>query len=184
MANIVDYLAWRGDLTWSRSPFNEVDNLLLCTLTYTDLEKVIPGLASDETLTLAEAAKRYFELHTEEEILSRTGFTSRVPLMIFRQMADSARFRRVRLGGFFNLVDERSEAQISAVTYHLGDGSLFVSFRGTDNSLAGWKEDFKMSFIDRTPGQQMAVSYLNHLMRQYDGPGRIGGHSKGGTFAI
>ncbi len=184
MANIVDYLDWRGDLTWSRSPFNDVDSLLLCTLTYTDLEGVIPGLASDETVSLSEAATRYFEIHTEEEIRARTGFTSQVPLQILRQMADSARFRRVRLGGYFNLVDEKSEAQISAVTFHLGDGSLFISYRGTDNSLAGWKEDFNMSFTDRTPGQQMAVSYLNHLMRQFNGPVRIGGHSKGGNFAM
>ena len=184
MANIVDYLAWRGDLTWSRSPFNDVDNLLLCTLTYTDFEKVIPGLASSETIALSEAAKRYFEIYTQEEIRTRSGFTSQVPLMIFQQMADSARFRRVRLGGFFNMIDDKSEVQISAVTYHLGDCSLFVSYRGTDNSLAGWKEDFNMSFTDATPGQQMAVSYLNHVMRQFDGPVRIGGHSKGGNFAI
>ena len=91
MANIVDYLDWRGDLTWSRSPFNDVDSLLLCTLTYTDLEGVIPGLASDETVSLSEAAKRYFEIHTEEEIRSRTGFTSQVPLQILRVFSHFSR---------------------------------------------------------------------------------------------
>ena len=29
MGNIMDYLKWRGDLTFSQDAFNEVDNLLL-----------------------------------------------------------------------------------------------------------------------------------------------------------
>ena len=67
MANIVDYLAWRGDLTWSRSPFNDVDNLLLCTLTYTDFEKVIAAIKavrmsrSELNVPNSVKAKLYFE---------------------------------------------------------------------------------------------------------------------------
>ena len=32
MANVFDYLAWRGDLPFSAAPFNAVDSLILSRL--------------------------------------------------------------------------------------------------------------------------------------------------------
>ena len=43
MANISDYLKWRGDLTFKKSPFNYVDNLLISQLAYVDLENIVPS---------------------------------------------------------------------------------------------------------------------------------------------
>ena len=43
MANILDYLDWRGDLTLGQDPFNEVDNLILAELSFVDFGGIVPG---------------------------------------------------------------------------------------------------------------------------------------------
>lgn len=73
---------------------------------------------------------------------------------------------------------------MAAVTLWPGDGTVYVAFRGTDNSLAGWKEDFTFSYLTETPGQRMAVEYLDDHFRDGSLPIRVGGHSKGGNFAV
>ena len=42
MANIMDYVAWRGDLSFLESPFNEVDNLILTQIAFIDFEGIVP----------------------------------------------------------------------------------------------------------------------------------------------
>ena len=74
--------------------------------------------------------------------------------------------------------------QFSALTYRLGDNSGFLAFRGTDGTVVGWKEDFNLSFMQQTAGQERAIDYLNAAFENDDQPIRLGGHSKGGNFAI
>ena len=42
MANIMDYLDWRGDLPLTVSPFNEVDGLILAELSFINFEGIVP----------------------------------------------------------------------------------------------------------------------------------------------
>ena len=74
--------------------------------------------------------------------------------------------------------------QFSAVTFVLPDGTLFVAFRGTDDSLIGWKEDFNLSYIHPAPGQIMALEYLSEIASAHPGKIITGGHSKGGHLAV
>ena len=48
------------------------------------------------------------------------------------------RFRPLALGCCEHVQDENT--QFAALTYRLPDGTLYLAFRGTDDSLAGWKE--------------------------------------------
>ena len=41
MANIMDYMDWRGDLSFEADEFNEVDNLILAQLAYVDFEGIV-----------------------------------------------------------------------------------------------------------------------------------------------
>ena len=41
-----------------------------------------------------------------------------------------------------------------------------------------------MSYLNATPGQQAAVDYLNRAAAATSAPLRVGGHSKGGNFAV
>ena len=63
----MDYLKWRGDLTFSQDAFNEVDNLLLSYVAYVNLEELSVG-AGEEQVTLEELSRRFFVLHSEEEL--------------------------------------------------------------------------------------------------------------------
>lgn len=183
MANILDYLEWRGDLTFTAAPFNEVDNLIFTQLCFLDLDNLVPADPAAMPVRLEHAIDRYFERHPIES----TSMGMIVPNDILR-LADRARrtprFRDVCLTGFVNRVDPRLELQFSATTYLPGDGSAYVAFRGTDDTLVGWKEDFNMAFTPTIPAQAEASRYLGSVLRALPHPLRLGGHSKGGNLAV
>ena len=60
MANILDYLDWRGDLTLAQSPFNEVDNLILAELSFLDFKGIVPAPGETEGILLRHAAEAFF----------------------------------------------------------------------------------------------------------------------------
>ena len=183
MANILDYLEWRGDLTFTAAPFNEVDNLIFTQLCFLDLDNLVPADPAAMPVRLEHAIDRYFERHPIES----TSMGMIVPNDILR-LADRARrtprFRDVCLTGFVNRVDPRLELQFSATTYLPGDGAAYVAFRGTDDTLIGWKEDFNMAFTPTVPAQAEASRYLGSVLRALPHPLRLGGHSKGGNLAV
>ena len=183
MANILDYLDWRGDLPFTAAPFNEVDNLIFTQLCFLDLDNLVPADPAATPVRLEHAIDRYFERHPIES----TSIGMIVPKDVLR-LADRARrtvrFRDVCLTGFINRVDERLEMQFSATTYLPGDGSAYVAFRGTDDTLVGWKEDFNMAFTPTVPAQAQASRYLESVLRALPNPLHLGGHSKGGNLAV
>lgn len=67
MANILDYLDWRGDLQISERGFNEVDNLLLAELCYLDFGGIVPP-GFDAPVPLQEAMRRYDVLREHESM--------------------------------------------------------------------------------------------------------------------
>ena len=106
-----------------------------------------------------------------------------IPLL--QQAAASRRFGAMGVNCMVDRLDFRGECQFAAVTFLLEDGRVYVAFRGTDDTLVGWKEDFNMAFLDSVPGQRLAAEYLKAAAAQYKGrPLLVGGHSKGGNFAV
>lgn len=180
MANIFDYLDWRGDIPLSIDPFSEVDALVLSELAYTKFEDA--GVGAD-FVTLKAAREAFFKVHTREELLSLTSFTAKAPLLMDK-MVSGARFGNIRLFHYLNEVNADKDAQFSAVTFILDDDTAFVAMRGTDGTVVGWKEDFNLSYLSETEGQRRAVEYLNTIGRLLDNNIRVGGHSKGGNFAV
>lgn len=183
MANISDYLDWRGDLDFSVSPFCEVDNLILSELAYVDFDGIVPGEDKRETITIQKACRDFFSLYSEEEILARTSTTKMAPFLM-KKLISGRRFGSLMLGNYVNEIDMDSQRQFSAVCCYLGDGTVYVAYRGTDNTIVGWKEDFNMGFLCHTSGQRRAVRYLNDNFKGGCGCLRVGGHSKGGNLAV
>lgn len=181
MAGIFDYLDWRGDVPFSVDPFNEVDNLVLSELAYTDFRDIVPEDGTE--IPLPEACKAFFSRHTRKELLAGSSYTAKAPLLL-EGMASGARFRETLLSHHVNEVDPVQGIQFSALTAALPDGSRFAAFRGTDGTLVGWKEDFDFSFLSGTAGQKRAVEYLDLVGSLPGGPLVVGGHSKGGNLAI
>lgn len=173
--NILDYLRWRGDIPFSAAGLNEVDNLIFSALAYLDLG----GLVRDgEQMPLAALCEAYF----------RDGRDRREPSAdrpaLLRAAAESPRFCSVGVCGYVNEVDEDKQIQFSAVTFRYRAEDAYIAFRGTDRSIVGWREDFNMSFLPETPGQNAAVAYVNRSAARLPGRLTVGGHSKGGNFAV
>ena len=183
MANIEDYLVWRGDIPLDVDPFNEVDNVVLCELVYSAFEGIVPGPGVKEKITIEDACHLFFSKYSDEELLSKPHLTKYAPFLM-RKMINTKRFGGMKMSGFVNEVDAENQSQFAACTFYLNDGTIFVAFRGTDDSLVGWKEDFNMCFSTGTGGQLKATEYLNRNLARTMRPIRVGGHSKGGNFAL
>ena len=184
MANILDYLSWRGDLTLAQSPFNEVDNLILAELSFVNFTGIVPGPGEGEGVPLHTAAEAFFRSHEGGDMGMGVLVPDEIPALL-RKMAECPRFREMRVNSFRDHLDVRKAEQFAAVTVELGDGSLYLSFRGTDDTIAGWKEDFLLGCQQEVPAQKKAVAYVKAVAGQY--PRRklmLGGHSKGGNLAV
>ena len=179
--NMNEYLKWRGDLTFDRDPFNDVDNLILAQLAYVDYDGIVFE-SRDYPMPIKDVCRRYWEIHTVEDIRNRESFSKRSPFLL-RPAAESKRFGNTKMCGYVNFVSKSAEAQMSAVQFELEDGTVYVAFRGTDETLVGWKEDFNLSYMSSTEGQKLAVDYLRKNFSDTALKLRVGGHSKGGNFA-
>jgi len=103
---------------------------------------------------------------------------------LFQNVAESRRFGGLRLCAYVNLVEKDWEAQFSAITIFLESESPFVAFRGTDETLIAWKEDFNMTFQSPIPAQLCALKYLGEIADRLGDSFFLGGHSKGGNLAV
>lgn len=181
MGNLVDYIHWRGDLTLERDPFNEADNLVLSYLAYANLDGIAPA-PGEGYLTLVEVSEAFFERHSEEELEKDKSFVASVPYAM-RDMAACARFRKIRIQNYINRRDVNLSLQLAAMEIVLDDGSSYVAFRGTDDFIVGWKEDFFLS-SKTVSAQKEAAEYLDLVGGRCRGAIRVGGHSKGGNLAV
>ena len=185
MANILDYLDWRGDLTLAQAPFNEVDNLLLAELSFVDFRDVVPAPGGG-SLPLEDAADDFFRKARQEPERVEMGalVPDRIPELLAK-MAASRRFGGMRLGCYAEHLDTEQAEQFAALAVELGEGTVYLSYRGTDDTIAGWKEDFLLACQPVIPAQKRALEYARAAARQY--PRKelmLGGHSKGGNLAV
>lgn len=185
MANLLDYLDWRGDLTMEQAPFNEVDNLILSELSFVDFSGIVPGLSSSGTVPLHQAAEAFFHRYApDQKIDMGVLIPDSIPAMLAK-MARSPRFGQMELSCFEVHLDEEKAEQFAALSIDTGDGAVYLSFRGTDDTLAGWKEDFHMAYMPEIPAQRKAVEYAVKAVRHFPRKKlRFGGHSKGGNLAV
>lgn len=188
MENVRGYVRWRGDLSFAERPFNVVDNLVLCALAYLDLDGLVPTSRDGGSVTVAQAARTWRDRDPDDASERRLRDRDErrltvVPIDFLDDLAASERFSGARLSAFVDTVDTAGGMQFSAVTVRLDDGSTFVAYRGTDNTILGWQEDFTMSF-EVMPSQRHAAAYLAQRVRDTPGPVRVGGHSKGGNLAV
>ncbi len=181
MSNLLDYIAWRGDLTFEQDPFNSIDALILSCLSYVNFEKVVPP-KSQGKLTIEKASEKFFSLHSAEELAQDKSFIKFAPSML-RALGQSERFKTAYLSNYVDDTDISREIQFAAVEIDTSDGGVFISFRGTDDTIIGWKEDFNLSFMT-VPAESEAALYLQKVMKGRLDKIRLGGHSKGGHLAV
>ena len=169
MANIMDYLAWRGDISLAYSPFNDLDSLALSLLSYLTWQE--SGQLRDLALTVPQVDKYHFAfVHECRSLLNAAAMTER--------------FSGITVRHPIAVTDQDRDMQLAAVLNDQPDGSHSIAFRGTDSTIVGWREDFNMAFESPVPAQSAAVKYLQEAALLTDGPLYVGGHSKGGNLAV
>lgn len=181
MGNIMDYISWRGDLSFEQSQFNEVDNLILACFSYVNLDG-ISAVTKQKGIGLKKLTKEFMKLHTMKELEADKSFIRLAPFMMM-EMAKSVRFGKCVVRNYVNDIVTEAEQQFAAMEIVLEDGTSYVSFRGTDDTIIGWKEDFNLS-TGVVPAQKRAIEYLQKISEHTDGMLRVGEHSKGGNLAI
>ncbi len=176
MSNILDYLYWRGDLPLSVSPFNDVDNLILSQASY--IQPECAGVTFG-CYTVRDFAEAVLKCDAAFGTMSLENNRRMLELM-----AGGERFSDAVVCRYAHAVDRESEKQFAAMTFLLSDGIPYIAFRGTDNTMIGWKEDFNMAYLPVVPAQKAALEYLIQEAGEHPGPLRVGGHSKGGNLAV
>lgn len=185
MGSLFDYLNWRGDLSFSQSEFNEVDNMIFSLLSYINFDGIVSESHRNEDMVPIRAAiNAFFAKHPSDRELTLGLFVPKDIIKLLREVKETKRFRNVYMKGHVNCIDLSREMQFSATTFLLDDDTATIAFRGTDDTIVGWKENFNMSFMDEIPAQKEAVAYLNRAAEHFDGDLRVMGHSKGGNLSV
>ena len=180
MSHIVSYVKRQKENTFLEEPFNEVDALVLSQFIYLKLDGILPTTSEKkEAVYLYEIANNldYEKVFADERYRKDN-------VELFETMVESKRFRRMRMNYFSDITSVLAETQFSAMTVFLEDGPTVVIYRGTDETMVGWKEDFNMSFKEPVTGQSLSALYLQQVSELFDENFIVTGHSKGGNFAV
>ena len=174
--SLFGYLSRAFD-TFDERPLADVDSLVLACLSYFRYQG--DAVRSREGSPVRELFRAEWV-----EAMTRGLWNPEGLARLLALVAASPRFRDLRVSDYVDDFDEAAEKQFSACVLRLPGGGAYVSFRGTDNTLVGWKEDFNMAFETGVPSQYAAIAYLGRVAPTIEGPLYLGGHSKGGNLAV
>ena len=170
MDTILDYIRWMRDVPFSVKDVTEVDSIVFSFLSYMNLKGIV---TKGRQMTVAQCCRA---------LLAHPESLSAHHQALYEALADSRRFGPVVIGSYKDSLQEEKDVQFCVMLFKVRKNLHYIAFRGTDNTLTGWKEDF-MTCFTLTGGQRMALTYLKSHIRpgiRYD----IGGHSKGGNLAM
>lgn len=173
MANIHDYLDWRGDLKFEEFGINEIDELILARVSYFPYDRI-----------KMKQKEKFKDIAKKMESFTDNDFIWKGDKELLEKLGESERYSDVTITDYIKHNVEEEQKQFSAITIHVGNSLHYVSYCGTDYSLYAWKENFNLSFMDKIPAQIEAKKYFDEIAKQYKGKFILGGHSKGGNLAI
>ena len=181
-ATILDYVDWRGDLSFKASKFNEVDNVVFSMLSYLDFKKTMTNAKSTYP-TLDLAIETFF---TEYDYKTYR-FGAILPNTIkdlAKKVQKTKRYGQILILDYANEIDHEEKTQFGACAYLLDDSTILVCFEGTDDTLCGWYEDGYMFVTKETIAQRKSVLFLERVAKLFPNKKiNVCGHSKGGNLA-
>lgn len=180
MGNIVSYLEECGHKTFDEMPFQEVDALVLSQFSYLKFDGLVPKLTDNTNgISLAQMAEQM-----DESIVFADERYEKENRLLFQGLLNSRRFGNMVCNYYSSIINEDVETQFCAITCFLEGDLPVVIFRGTDENLIGWKEDFNMAFKKPVPGQKLSGLYINQAGLRISDEFYVCGHSKGGNLAV
>lgn len=182
MADLFDYIKWRGDLSFEVDKFNQVDALLFAQISYIDFS----GLLNNRILNAISFDELAYNLSRLPDFEKRKNIGAMInPKVVdlFLTAAASNRFKNIQVYKYESIYDEAKAEQFSATSFLIGD-TVYVTYRGTDDTFVGWKEDFNILCVDEIPSRIDAKRYLVEVAKDFAGKIVLIGHSKGGYLAM
>ena len=182
MPTIFDYLKANQYDSFYDKEFTVLDALALTELAYLPFEDLVPAEISVQNyISLQHLAEQF-----EEKFQGKyppLGMVNAHRLKLLSYLSSFKRYKHIRALGFANDVSLDSQKQFAAITYQIRPKEYLVVFRGTDDSIIGWKEDFHLTYMKEIPAQLAARDYLKEVLDKLDGKVWLAGHSKGGNLA-
>ena len=183
MSTIIDYVDWRGDLSLEQSPFNEIDAVIFTQLAYIDFTGIV-NIDFSKPVLLKDVAVQIANSKDFEQRVNFGPLINSEIVTLLQKTGESKRFCNTKLLGFVTSTDIEEEKQFASITFILENKSNLIIFRGTDQSIIGWKEDFNMAFKMPIPAHIEAVNYFDEACKKLKGKISLAGHSKGGNLSI
>lgn len=184
MNSFYDYIYWRGDISMSNDSFNEIDAMIFSLLSYVNYLPIFPEFSINKSKTIKEIVLEFEKNNVFDEAENNLIEFEKECLYLLKLLSKSARYSEILVTAYSESFKIDRTIQFGAVTFILDDGTLVLSYRGTDNSIIGWKEDFAMSFDKTVGSQKYGLIYLNKVNKINNNNIILTGHSKGGNVAV
>ena len=181
MGTLEDYIKWRGDLTFSQDGFNTIDNLVLSCISYVEMDDIFTA-SSPKEMTLQEISDIYFKKVFPKKSFRDGSILKDAPITL-KVISKTGRYKNIKVRNYVSKNDVKKTLQFAAMEFVLPDDTSYIAYRGTDDSIVGWKEDFRLA-TSEVEAEKEAVKYLNTVAKDSTGKLRVGGHSKGGHLAL
>lgn len=183
MSGTADYVKNYGGVSFKDKPFCDADNVALCEVFYMPLEKVVSDDLNAEPKNFADVCENLFEYNGCKHHAVGLVLSKHISVKLL-EMSKHKRFAEMKVVGCTETFSVNPAIQFAAATFILPDGNLVVIFRGTDDTLIGWKEDLDIFVKRGIPSHKLAVDYLEKVADAFEGNIIVCGHSKGGNVAL
>ena len=175
--NINGYIRKFGNKTFEEKEFNDVDALILAELSYINIDMLLP--VNKDKVYIRDidisSAKRNVFFDSVDAPYNKT---------MLKRMKDSVRFKDCLIRDIVKKFSKEDVNQFYAMSIVFPNNDVYISFRGTDITLIGWKEDFFISYQESILSQVQALDYSERIISKCKNRFYLGGHSKGGNLAF
>ena len=184
MGNLITYVQQYGAQTFEDKSLTDIDVLVLTEIAYLPFDEIVPkSFDVTEAISLNQLGKE-FETIKEKEHENNPFMITSERIELLEVVSKSQRYKEIKVFGFMNDIDDERTKQFAAVCYQWEEENRWIIFRGTDETLIGWKEDFMMTYSDLIPAQTDAIEYLKKQAETFSGTLNVSGHSKGGNLSL
>ncbi len=183
--NIIDYVYENGDVKFKDKEFNVLDNAVFSAFSYIPFELFEKTNEDFKEKKLSEICLDFFAWININYLIEHFPDWLRRSIFLAMSLFRKKRFANCKVTDFRYEFSEKESTQFGALNILLDDGTSAVIYRGTDNSILGWREDFNLACYESVRGQISAKKFTKEMMSKYpDKRFRIMGHSKGGNLAV
>ena len=179
MAHLIDYLEKVENLTFDQEPLNILDKVCINEIGYLTYEKWLTASDLKKPINLHDFTEGK-ELNPDYSFM-----VTKERVELAEAMVKSRRFTSLSLSNYRSVLDKEVEKQFAAMIFSLPELDYHqLVFRGTDDSVIGWKEDFQLTYSREIPAHRSAMTFLEDHLPNLSGRITVSGHSKGGNLAL